>query len=220
LEPRRARDVGSGMKLRRLAFVALVALCGCPPSAPSGDGKTPPPPPRDYPGTTEGLHAMWHDILVASQKDERQKVHDLMASMMMTQDDLVALFGRERAEKLAPRYEVLISRLVNAGAMELVGQIYEKKYDDIEVMAVDANGSAADKATLAALPPGTQVWNVRVKRKDAKLGLRYDFFVHRRGRWLTGNLLGKYLAEQAGGPSVRDGGTGGPGDASAGARHP
>ena len=196
-EPRRTRGVEQAMRKRALVGV-LCLLCGCPGGAPAGDGTSPPPPPRAYSGDPAGLAALWGDILTAAHRDEREKVHDLMASLWMTDDDLAALFGPAEARRLAPRYAPLVARLVNIGAMELVAQVVDKKYDDVAVVAVDGTGgSAIDRATVAALPPHTPIYTVRVKRKTDKLGLRYDFFVFRRGRWLTGNLLGKYLVAEA-----------------------
>ncbi|HEX2572201.1 MAG TPA: hypothetical protein VH877_21835 [Polyangia bacterium] len=168
---------------------------GCRSSAPASDHDQPPPPPRIYAPTGEGLRELWLDVLTAAQKDQRERVRDLMASMVMTPEDLVALFGRERTQYLAPRYAPLMKRLVYQGSLELVAQVYERKYDDVETFIVDGKANAVDRAIVASLPSGVQVFGVRLKRKEDKLGLRYDFFVYRRERWLTGNQIGKYLLD-------------------------
>lgn len=173
--------------------VALGSSLGCRSSAPASGPDEPPPPPRVYASTGEGLRELWLDIVTAAQKDQRERVRDLMASMVMTEGDLVALFGRERARYLAPRYAPLMKRVVGQGALELVAQVYERKYDDVETFLMDSKANAVDRATVASLPSGVQVFGVRLKRKEDKLGLRYDFFVYRRERWLTGNQIGKYL---------------------------
>ena len=189
------------MRALALSLVLCVVLGACQ-KAPDVPVGTPPPPPKDYVANPDGLRAIWSDVLTAARADERQKVHDLIASQMMTDDDLVALFGPARAKEMAPRYAPMISKLVNQGSMELIAQIYERKYDEVEVFPEDASGTPTDRATLAVLPPGTQVFGVRVKRKGEKLGLRYDFFVFRAGRWVTGNQLGKYFLA----PLAQDGG--------------
>lgn len=182
----------------KLALVALVLSWGCR-SQPASDGRNPPLLERSYSDGASGLQELWSDILRAAQRDERERVHLLMASLIMTDEDLDALFGVEQAKTLRPRYLPMIGTLVNIGAMELVAQIVDKKYDDIEVFRVDDQGSTADRATLAALPRGTAVYGLRVKKKSERLGLRYDFFVYRKGRWVTGNLLAKYLLSRDGG---------------------
>jgi len=150
-----------------------------------------------YDDGPDGLKKLWTDILVAAQRDDRERVHDLMASMMMTEEDLVALFGDERGRWLEPRYRPMIARLVNIGAMELVSQIADRKYDDVEVFPVDEHGKEpTDRAVLAALRVKTPMYGVRVKRKNEPYGLRYDFFVRRPGRWVTGNQLGRYLVDK------------------------
>jgi hypothetical protein len=193
-------------KRYRLCVLALALVLGnspgCRSSAPASDRNEPPPPPRIYAPTGEGLRELWLDILTAAHKDQRERVRDLMASMVMTQEDLVALFGRERAQYLAPRYAPLMKRVVFQGSLELVAQVYERKYDDVETFIVDGKANAVDGATVASLPSGIQVFGVRLKRKEDKLGLRYDFFVYRRERWLTGNQIGKYLLSADAGAAV------------------
>jgi hypothetical protein len=174
------------------ALVALVAAIGCA-RTPEGSGRMPPPLDVTYSDGAAGLKKLWEDILVAAQKDDRERVHALVASLTMSDEDLVALFGAERGRALLPRYLPMISTLVNAGAMELVARITERKYDEIEVFSVDEKGSDADRATLRALVVRTPVYGVRVKRKGGVGALRYDFFVYRNGHWVTGNLLAKYL---------------------------
>src|SRR5262249_13377711 len=121
-------------------------------------GKDPPvdvAPPGRYADGAAGLDALWRDVLAACQKDDRQRVHDLLASTMLTKEELAGLFGPERGPALWPRYESLIVSLANVGAVELVSQVYEKKYDDVAVVRVDelpeAERQQTDRQVLAAL---------------------------------------------------------------------
>lgn len=194
------------MKRRQLLLVlgggllgAAATLCGCE----SGRRRTGTPgfvvAPFAYEGTEAGLQRLWGDILAACTRDERGRVHDLMASLALTEDELAGLFGPGPARALWPRYQMLIGTLANVGAMELVAQILEKKYDDVAVVRVDqAKGEqqATDKQILRAMVQPTPLYTVRVKKKSEQKGLRYDFFVYLNGRWRTGNLLGKYLDEE------------------------
>jgi hypothetical protein len=172
-----------------MTLVMALALGGCP--RPSGGGAVP-----SYPDGAAGLEALFSDVLEAARRDDRGRVHDLFASTLMNQSDLEALFGAERARELGPHYQALMGTLINRGAVELVAQIYERKYDAVEVLkVVSASGrlSPADAAVLAALKLPLAVYSVRLKRHTEDRGLRYDFFFYRRGRWLTGNQLGRFL---------------------------
>lgn len=179
---------------RHVLLVAIATQLACP-AAPPEDPNHPPRLDKHYADGVDGLHALWQDILVASQRDDREKVHLLMASMVMTNSDLTTLLGEARTRQLGPRYSAMIARVVNAGAMELVATIAEKKYDEVEVFSVDGSASDGDRATIKALPAGTKLFGVRLKRKGQALGLRYDFFVYRNGHWMTGSQLAKYLVE-------------------------
>lgn len=154
-----------------------------------------------YQDSPEELKRLWSDILLACQKDDRPRVHDLMASFVMTKEEWTTLAGPVQGTALWPRYLAMMGSLVNAGAVELVAHVYEKKYDDIAVIRIDTQ-EAADKVDsdrnveLAMQKAGAgprPFYTVRVKRKTETRGLRYDFFVYINGYWRSGNLIGKFL---------------------------
>ncbi len=181
--------------MRRFLVVAALLCAGCP-QAPTDNGRMPPPLDTTYPDGAAGLTQLWRDILTAAIKDDRERVHVLMASTIMSDDDLVAVFGAEKSKMLQPRYLPMISTLVNIGSMEMIAQISDRKYDDVEVFQYDeAKGTEAERATLHALATPIPVYGVRIKRKGQALGSRYDLYVYRNGHWVTGNQLAKYLVE-------------------------
>lgn len=145
-----------------------------------------------YADGPEGLQRLWSDILAACQKDQRERVHDLMASLALTQEELAGLIGAERGAALWPRYQSLIGPTVNQGAVELVAMVYEKKFNEVVILPADAQ---RDAAVLAALTRPTPVYTVRIRKKGEPSGLRYDFFVYLGGRWRTGGQLGQYLGK-------------------------
>lgn len=163
--------------------------------------KKPPPEPLVKPGMyqsgPEELSRLWHDILAACKADDRNRVHELMRSFVMTQPQLTSLLGPTQGQALWARYQAMLGSLVNAGAVELVAHVYEKKYDDISVTRIDqlpvSEQTDTDRAVLAALINKPPIYTVRVKRKTEAKGLRYDFFVYLDGYWRSGNLLGKFL---------------------------
>lgn len=152
-------------------------------------------PDEHYPDTADGLRQLWLDIVAAAQRDDRERVHQLMQTLAMTDEDLVALFGDELGSYLKPRYRPMITRMVNVGSLELVAQIIERKYDDAEVIPmVEGSPDVETRASLAVLKVKTPVYAVRVKKKSETRGLRYDFFVFHRGRWVTGNQFARFFA--------------------------
>ena len=166
-----------------------------------GGCKRPPPEPvvkaGMYQSSPEELGRLWHDILAACKADDRNRVHELMRSFVMTQPELTSLLGPTHGQALWARYQAMLGSLVNAGAVELVAHVYEKKYDDISVTRIDqlpvAEQTDTDRALLAALVNKPPIYTVRVKRKTEAKGLRYDFFVYLDGYWRSGNLIGKFL---------------------------
>ena len=177
-----------------LLAAALAGAPGCARLMGYTDGGTSEPI-KQYPDGPEGLKALFDDVLDNAKKDERGRVHDLLASTIASDADLQALFGAQSAV-LIPKYHRLMETLVNRGAVELVAQVYERKLDTVEVFAVDLSDKAAtaeDRAIAKALTAPLKIYSVRIRKAADARGLRYDFFFYRNGKWLTGNQLGKYV---------------------------
>jgi hypothetical protein len=181
---------GLGQSLVLAAGVGLGS--GCKPPA-----KVPLVKAGMYQNTPEDLARLWSAILLACQRDDRNQVHELMESLILTEPELRGLIGVPKATELWARYRAMMGSLVNAGAVELVAHVYEKKYDDVAVTRIDTVAAPelvdTDQAVKSALVQPVPFYTVRVKRKSEAKGLRYDFFVYQNGFWRTGNLLGKFL---------------------------
>jgi hypothetical protein len=189
----------------RKILCLLLLLGGCAKLMGYADGgpKAKEPIPQ-YAEGPEGLQQLWADILDAARKDDRDRVHELLGTLVMDDDELTALFG-PRAAQLQPRYHKLMETLVHRGAIEMVAQIYERKYDAVEVVPIEMSGpivnsTPADRAVGRALTTPLPIYAVRIKKAGDNRGLRYAFFFYRNGHWRTGNQLGQYLEE------TRDGG--------------
>jgi hypothetical protein len=170
------------MRLVAALALALVTAAGCA-RRPSAFTVAP----GQYADGADGLKALWTNILDAARKDEREHVHDLMATTLMTHEELRQLFG-DRADALEPRYQQLMGTLINRGAIELCAQVYDRKYDTVDTFP-DENDANVTAALVAPRP----LWSVRLRKASDDRGLRYDFFVYLGGRWRTGNQLGKFI---------------------------
>jgi hypothetical protein len=171
--------------------IALAVLClvGCSRVMGTSDKGHEAAPIRAYPDGPDGLKQFWGDVLEAARKDDRVRVHDLLATTLLTDEDLVELFGADGAKLYGGRYHGLMAAMINPGSIELCAQVYERKLDDVEVIPYE------DASVTAALKVPVKMYSVRLKRAADSKGMRYDFFVYRRGKWLTGNQLAKYLTK-------------------------
>jgi len=167
--------------MRRLAFVALLLLVGC--KQHSGPRVYVQP---HYAPDANGLRAMWADILDAAKKDDRDRVHDLMATTLLSDAEMRRLFGPE-ADALLPRYHQLMGNLINRGSVELVANVYEHKYDAVDGFA------AEDPAIATALVEPHALFAARVRKSSEDRGLRYDGYFVLDGTWKTFNQLGKFI---------------------------
>jgi hypothetical protein len=184
----------------RFVLVASLLSAGCAKLlgySNDDGGRKPKDPIPAYADGPDGLKALFTDVLEAAKKDDRDRVHDLLATTVMTDDELHQLLGA-RSEALLPRYHKLMETLVNRGAVEMVAQVYERKYDTVEVLAIETSGpivnsTPADRVAAAALQKPVKMYSVRFKKAGDTRGMRYDFFVYLNGHWRTGNQLGQYL---------------------------
>jgi hypothetical protein len=187
--------------MTRVVALSLLLLAGCSKLLGYADGGPRAAEPiRQYPDGPDGLKALFDDILVAAKKDDRDRVHALMSTLVMSDDELHSLFGA-RATPLLPRYHKLMEVLVNRGSVELVAQVYERKYDSVEVLPVETSGpivnsTPADRAIGRALTHPVALYAVRFKHGNDTRGMRYDFFFYD-GGWRTGNQLGRYLDDKS-----------------------
>lgn len=170
--------------MRLLLALALVSAVGCNKPGPRSFDVAP----GKYADGEAGLKALWSDILDAAEHDQREQVHDLMASTILTDEELRSLLGTQ-ANTLLPKYKQLIGTLVNQGSLELCAQVFERKYAAVDVIPDDK-----DQHVVALMTTPHQLWSVRVRKATDTLGLRYDFYVYLNGRWRTGNQLGKLIA--------------------------
>ena len=153
--------------------------------------------PGTYGDGDKELRRMWTDLLVAAQRDDRQKVVAMMNSMRMSPQELAMLIGEDKAKRFWPRYELLARPLMGPAAAELVASIYEHHYDDVEVVRADTlptdSQSDSERVVTRTLVKPTPFYRVRVIRKGQPGAIRYDFFVYQHGYWRTGRELGKFL---------------------------
>jgi hypothetical protein len=168
--------------MRRLVVLALLIVAGC--KQHSGPRVYVQP---HYAAGADGLRALWSDILDAAKKDDRDRVHDLLATTLLSDADMRRLFGAAKADALLPRYHMLMGNLINRGAVELVANVYEHKYDAVDAFAAD------DPALATALVEPHPLFAARVRKSSEDRGLRYDGFLTLDGTWKTLNMLGKFV---------------------------
>src|SRR3954452_14597475 len=97
-----------------MRFLQMALLCaalgtgapGCARLMGYSDGGTPDPI-KAYPDGADGLKALFEEVLDNAKKDERGRVHDLLASTIASDADLQALFGAQ-APALTQRYHRLM----------------------------------------------------------------------------------------------------------------
>jgi hypothetical protein len=166
--------------MRRL-LVALVLLAGCKHHSSQHDYVQP-----HYADGAEGLRAMWTDILDAAKKDDRERVHDLLATTLVSDADMRRLLGA-KADPLLPRYHALMGTLINRGAVELCANVYEHKYDAVDAFTND------DAAVTTAMVEAHPLFAARVRKQAEQKGLKYEGFFMLDGKWKTVNQLGKFI---------------------------
>ena len=153
-------------------------------------------------GTSNGLVKLGGDLLAAAERDDREQLANLFASTVLTPEEWTAVFGGA-ATPFGARYQSTMAELVKRAPVELVAQVYENKYDSVEVMPIvpDANEThPTDRAIARALRTPLRWFSLRLYRRDRPGGLLYRCFFFWNGHWRTANSVGRWLLEAGGSP--------------------
>lgn len=160
---RRRAAAQAGLCLGAGVLAVLTAACRRPPPEPLVKAGM-------YGDSPEELRRLWSNILLACQSDDRNRVHDLLVSLIMTPAELASLIGAQKASELWPRYQAMMGSLCNAGAVELVAHVYEKKYDDVAVTRVEPLPDAANMPSSTATNAATGQTTSQPSEPDAAAG--------------------------------------------------
>ena len=94
------------MPTRLLALAAVLLACQPPPPP----AAKPPQPEKHYAAGSAGLRELWLDILAAARRDDREWVHQTLSTVILTDDELVQVFGPELGAYVKQRYQPMIAR--------------------------------------------------------------------------------------------------------------
>ena len=168
-------DAAGGVQVVCAAFVValrcLVAPSSCSPAASATRGAIFVQP--HYADGADGpARASGADVLDAAKKDDRDRVHDLMATTLLSDAEHDAACSAPRPTPLLPRYHMLMGNLINRGAVELVANVYEHKYDAVDAFAADDPTVAAALVEPHALFAGARAQDERRARAALRRLLR------------------------------------------------
>lgn len=166
-----------------LAFV-LLALGGCDRIQPPDPDVAAP----DGPDDPQHLQAAFEEIVAAARREDAAAVLAGLERFLLTREELVALFGPERGEAVWPGYSDEVAGALRAEAAQV---IIARVRDGLTEVRVDRVGPAyparttpGDQAMLDAfVPRGLAMYSVWLRKPGETLGLRFNGFIFRDGRW-------------------------------------
>ena len=105
----------------------------------------------------------------------------------MTQADLEALFTPAVASQLWPKYRDVIASDMRKEVVALVTSRIKAGFDTIDCIRVSTvkpkETTRGDLAMMNAMTRPPKMYTVRLRPKNAELGLRFNGFVFVNGRW-------------------------------------
>lgn len=148
-------------------------------------------------------------IVTAARAGEREAILTLLEPLLVTREELVALFGAEAGEAAWPGYSDQIAGGLRAEAADVIIERVKDGFDTVEIERVgpaypDRTTPGDTRLIESLVPRGLAMYAVRLKRPNSNLGLRLNGFVFHGGRWRA--LLKTYdhlpLPPDAGAPDA------------------
>lgn len=178
-----ARDRARGARLLMLAL-ALLTAPGC--TAERGAAASDP--------AARAADDPWHlqdrfeRVVAAARAGERDAILGLFEPMLVTRDELVALFGPTAGEAAWPGYSDQIAGKLRVEAADVIIERVRDGFDAVEVERVgpaypDRTTPGDERMLEMLVPRGLAMYTVRLRAPNGQLGLRFNGFVYHDGRW-------------------------------------
>ncbi len=123
-----------------------------------------------------------------------------MESYLMTQADLDALFPPALARQLWPKYRDEIASDMRKEVESLITSRIKAGFDTVDCIRVSTvkpkETTRGDLAMMNAMTRPPKMYTMRLRSKNAELGLRFNGFVFVNGRWRSLFKAYNYLPPQ------------------------
>ena len=168
--------------MRRFFVLLLLGLVGCHSIQPPPESDTPTAP-------DDWLHVRdaFRDIVGHAQRGDRAAVARGLERFVLTEPEMVALFGEVEGRRVYVRYrDEIVADLMGEAPGVIIAKV-RAGFTEVEVdrlgPARPANTTPGDQAMLEALTKKRPMFNLRLRPPSEPLGLRFDGFLFLDGRW-------------------------------------
>lgn len=149
------------------------------------------------------LKEAWTRVIELCRAEKREELQKLIEAMELTREEIVALFGEEKAARLYPLYEDAWKKQVLVEAVpDLIEKCKRGKWTDVDVWCLNTKESKdmdeSDRAVVSALLSREEgrLFNIRLHEKGRTDGLVLRCFVKSKAGWKMGLKLGRYFLEK------------------------
>ena len=142
---------------------------------------------RATPSSHYRLIDAFETMVKAVKEGDTAVILKTMESYLMTQADLDALFPPTLASQLWPKYRDVIASDMRKEAVSLVTSRIKAGFDTVDCIRVSTvkpkETTRGDLAMMNAMTRPPKMYTIRLRSKNAELGLRFNGFVYVNGRW-------------------------------------
>ncbi len=168
--------------MRRTFVLLTLVLLGCHSIVPPEETDTPQSP-------DDWLHVRdaFREIIGHAQRGDRAAVLKTLDRFVLTEPEMIELFGPERGPEVYAGYRDEIIKDLRAQAPDVIIEKVKAGFIEVEVdrlgPARAANTTPGDKVMIEALAKKRAMFNLRIRPPGQRLGLRFDGFVFLGGKW-------------------------------------
>lgn len=176
--------------LSRVGLVGLAGLCLALAAPLTGCSERGGDPTREQlaPDDPRQLTERFERLVTAARAGEREAILTLLEPLLVTREELVALFGPRAGQAAWPGYSDQIAGGLRTEAADVIIERVKDGFDTVEVVRVgpaypDRTTPGDTRLIESLVPRGLAMYSVRLKQPDGKLGLRLNGFIFHDGRW-------------------------------------
>ena len=126
-------------------------------------------------------------MLNAAQRDDSAAVLRMIEGYFLNAAEFEVLFGPKLGKTLWPKYRDVIMRDVRKEIVRILATRAKAGFTEMDLIRVSTvrpkDTTRGDLALMNALKKRPEMYTLRIRKKDAGLGLRLNGFVYVNNRW-------------------------------------
>jgi len=127
------------------------------------------------------------ELVAAARANDRKKILRTIETYLLTAPEFDLLFGEKLGRTLWSKYRDVIAAKLRKEIVDVLISRVKAGFDQIDIIQVSTvrpkDTTRGDLAIINAMKHRPTMFSIRLRKKNEALGLRFNGFIHVKGRW-------------------------------------